>query len=290
MTGFGEARKQAEGLNLTVELRAINNRYLKVTTRAPEGFGGLESEVESVIREQVKRGTIQVTFRLERALRAEDYKLNVIALSSYREQLETLAAAWNLPGGISPAALLALPGVLQDDHAQRRDPVADWPWIKDVLKEALDTLNAMRRVEGRALGADLQSHLATIARELSAIDELAPLVAKDYRVRLEERVKTALADYAVQLQPGDLIREVSLFAERCDVSEEIVRLRSHLEQFQKTMDADEAAGRKLEFLIQEMFREANTLGSKANDVRISRHMVEIKATIEKMREQVQNLE
>ena len=140
------------------------------------------------------------------------------------------------------------------------------------------------------MAADLSANSQAIAKELDAIESRAPLVADSYRARLTERLDKILADYQITLEPGDLIREISIYAERSDVSEEIVRLRSHLEQFAATLELPESAGRKLEFLTQEMFRETNTIGSKANDVQIARHVIEIKAAIERIREMIQNVE
>jgi uncharacterized protein (TIGR00255 family) len=148
----------------------------------------------------------------------------------------------------------------------------------------------MRAEEGATMAADLAANAASIAKELDAIEVRAPLVAEGYRTRLSDRLAKTLAEYEVTLQPGDLIREISIYAERSDISEEIVRLRSHLEQFSATLKLPESSGRKLEFLVQEMFRETNTIGSKANDVEISMHVIEIKGAIERIREMIQNVE
>jgi uncharacterized protein (TIGR00255 family) len=154
----------------------------------------------------------------------------------------------------------------------------------------MGSMAAMRAEEGKAMAADLAANAAAIARELNAIEARAPGVAETYRGRLSERLTKTLSEFQITLDPNDLIREVSIFAERSDISEEIVRLRSHLEQFAATLDLPESSGRKLEFLTQEMFRETNTIGSKANDVEISRHVIEIKAAIERIREMIQNVE
>ena len=151
-------------------------------------------------------------------------------------------------------------------------------------------MTAMRAEEGRAMAADLAANCRRSPGELEAIDARAPLVVDRYRARLTERLTKMLAEYQITLEPADLIREISIFAERSDISEEIVRLRSHLEQFDDTLDLPESSGRKLEFLTQEMFRETNTIGSKANDVQIARHVIEIKAAIERIREMIQNVE
>src|SRR5439155_14970616 len=166
----------------------------------------------------------------------------------------------------------------------------NWPVIERTLQAALDKLQAMRREEGRAMAQELLTHRDTIAAHLERIRARIPQVTTIYRDRLYERVRTLLGELDVQLDRNDLIKEVSIFAERSDIAEEVVRLASHLGQFQEMMNDKESPGRKLEFLTQEMFREANTIGSKASDVEISREVVEIKATLEKIRELVQNVE
>jgi uncharacterized protein (TIGR00255 family) len=162
--------------------------------------------------------------------------------------------------------------------------------VKEALDQALSNLDSMRTDEGKAMEIDLVENCGTISRELEAIGQKAPLVVEAHRNRLTERVNKVLADYEVKLEASDVIREMGLFAERTDISEELVRLRSHVDQFSSVMELPESSGRKLDFLTQEMFREANTIGSKANDAEIARHVVEIKAAIERMREMIQNVE
>jgi uncharacterized protein (TIGR00255 family) len=166
----------------------------------------------------------------------------------------------------------------------------DWPLIEKVLQDALNRLHNMRNDEGRAMGEELLAHRDTIARHLESIRQRSPQVVSAFRDKLYERVKKLLGEHDVQLDKNDLIREVSIFAERSDIAEEIVRLATHLGHFQEIMQEADSPGRKLEFLVQEMSREANTIGSKASDVDISREVVEIKGTLEKIRELVQNVE
>jgi len=290
MTGFGEARHQQDGLAVAVEIRAINSRYFKLAVRAGEAYSGLEPRIEAIVRRKVRRGTIQVNLRVERMGKPEDFKINGEVLGAYRQQLAELRRHWDLPDEeVSLDALLALPGVVEA-AAGPSDPAADWPVIERTLREALENLSAMRAEEGRAMGADLRQNCAAAVESLDAVARRAPLVADAYRARLAERLQKVLAEREVVLDPADLIREVGLFAERGDISEEIVRLRSHIEQFEATMKLPESSGRKLEFLTQEMFREANTIGSKANDVEIARDVIEVKAAIERIREMIQNIE
>lgn len=290
MTGFGEAHSQREGLAVAVEVRTINSRFFKLAVRTGEGYGLLEPQIEAIVRKRIRRGTIQVMVRVDRLRLPEDYRINTQVLDRYRRQLESLYREWDLSGAVSPQSLLSLPGVVDEDAGALAAPSADWPLIGETLEEAMEKLARMRAEEGRAMAGDLKANCRAAAASLTQIRRRAPLVADAYRARLEERLKRTLAEYDVVLDVADLVREVSLFAERGDISEEIVRLQSHLDQFDTTMDLPESSGRRLEFLTQEMLRETNTIGSKANDVEIAREVIEIKTAIERIREMVQNIE
>jgi uncharacterized protein (TIGR00255 family) len=290
MTGFGEAHRQAEGLAVAVEVRTINNRYFKLTLKCGEGYSLLEPEIESVVRRQIRRGTVQVSLRVDRVRGSEDYQLNQVVLANYRRQLDGLAREWQVDDTVPLASLLLLPGVVIENPTSPAEAEEEWPLVRDALESAMQNLAQMRTDEGRAMAADLRANCQALAIELTHIEARAPLVVTAYRERLAERLRAALAEFAVTLDPGDIIKEVGIFAERSDISEEIVRLRSHLEQFDSIMELPESSGRKLEFLTQEMFRETNTIGSKANDVQIARHVIDIKAGIERIREMIQNVE
>jgi uncharacterized protein (TIGR00255 family) len=292
MTGYGEASYQSDDLHISIELRSVNNRYLKVSLRAGEPYNLLEAEFEKVVRRLVRRGTIQVHFRCQRQTSAQDYQINAVALQSYVRQLREVAGTLGLAeqGQALLAHALALPGVVPEPAASFLNVEADWPTIEQVLEQALERLQTMRREEGRAMAQELLQMRDHIAVQLERIRAHIPRVAVLYRDRLHERVRSLLSELDVQIDRSDLIKEVAIFAERSDIAEEVVRLTSHLDQFQEIVNEPESAGRKLEFLTQEMFRETNTIGSKASDVEISRHVVEIKATLEKIRELVQNIE
>jgi uncharacterized protein (TIGR00255 family) len=290
MTGFGEAHRQTDGLAVVVEVRTINNRYFKLTLKCGEGYGLLEPEIESVVRQQIRRGTVQVSLRIDRVRGSEDYQLNQAVLANYRRQLQELGDRWQTGESVPLAHLLLLPGVVIENPTSPAEAEEEWPLVRETLVAAMQNLAQMRTDEGRAMATDLRANCQTVAAELKQIEERAPLVVDAYRGRLIDRLQSTLAEFAVTLNPADLIKDVGLFAERSDISEEIVRLRSHLEQFDSIMELPESSGRKLEFLTQEMFRETNTIGSKANDVQIARHVIEIKATIERIREMIQNVE
>jgi uncharacterized protein (TIGR00255 family) len=289
MTGHGEAHRHQDGTSVTVEVRTINNRYLKLSLRASEGYQSLEPQIEAIVRQHVRRGTIQVNLQVDREPSPDDYRLNEVVLKAYLAQLERITGS-RLGDAASLASLLTLPGVVREPMASTDAIESRWPLIEVVLQEAFTNLDQMRTEEGRTMAADLATNARAIAAELAAVERRAPQVVDAYRGRLSERLNKLLGELGVQIQPADIVREVGIFAERSDVAEEIVRLRSHLEQFDTVMATDESSGRKLEFLTQEMFRETNTIGSKANDAEIARHVIEMKSAIERMREMIQNVE
>jgi uncharacterized protein (TIGR00255 family) len=292
MTGYGEASYQDDKFHLSIELRAVNNRYLKVTLRAGEPYNLLEPEFEKVVRRVVRRGTLQVHLRCQRPSSAQDFQINAVALQSYLRQLRELSGTLGLAdsGHNLLSQVLALPGVVPEPASASFHMDEEWPRIERVLEQALQRLQTMRQEEGRAMADELLHMRDHIAERLERIREQIPRVAVLFRDRLYDRVRNLLSELDVQIDRSDLIKEVAIFAERGDIAEEVVRLASHLEQFQEIVNEPESAGRKLEFLTQEMFRETNTIGSKASDVEISRHVVEIKGTLEKIRELVQNIE
>jgi uncharacterized protein (TIGR00255 family) len=292
MTGFGEARTQTESLAAGVEVRAVNNRHLKVTVRGTEPYPMFEAELEKVVRRHVRRGTVTIHVRVERQPRASDLALNAAALTAYLRQVRAACEVAGTPEFAAPllAGVLNLPGVAPESRSPGSPPEDEWPVVEQTLEAALRKLDAMRREEGKAMAAELLALHGTVTSELAAVRELLPAVTADYRTRLLERIRQAVTEAGVAIHADHLIREVALFADRTDVSEEVIRLSAHLEQFAVIVRRGEEAGRKLEFVLQEMGRETNTLGSKAGDVSVSRHVFEIKTSLEKIRELVQNVE
>jgi uncharacterized protein (TIGR00255 family) len=289
MTGFGDARFQDQRWSIQVEVRTVNNRHLKLSTKISEPYTALEAELERLIRDRVRRGTVQINMRIERPRQAEDYRLNTVALASYRDQLRTLEGSGS-SGALDLGRLLVLPGVVDELCRTAANPHEDWPVIAGVVSLALDHLEAARAREGKLMGEELKSLGHAIDDQLGGIADRGPIVVQSYQKRLTERVQSLVHDQGVTVDAKDLIREVAILADRSDISEEIVRLRAHLAQYQEVIDETASAGRKLEFVVQEMGREVNTIGSKASDVEISRNVVEIKGLLEKIRELVQNVE
>lgn len=290
MTGHGEAHKNVDGLSVAVEVRSVNNRFFKMNFRASEGYAALESQVEALVRQQVRRGTVQINLRVDRQASPDDYRLNQAVIAGYLRQLSNLAALGIAVDGVRADSLLQLPGVVCEPVADWTLVESHWPIIESAVNEALAQFSGMRAEEGQTMAVDMRSNCALISKELQAIEVRAPLVIDAFRTRITDKLNKLLADLGTRIEPADVVREIGVFTERSDISEEIVRLKSHLEQFETAMQVEEAGGRKLDFLTQEMFRETNTIGSKANDAEIAHHVIEIKTAIERVREMIQNIE
>ena len=289
MTGHGAAQQQADGVSVSADVRTINSRFFKLSTRTNESYGGLDSRVDETVRSVIRRGTVQVDLRIEREATSKAL-LNEAVLTSYCQQLRKFQAGTEGTAPLQIESLLELPGVINDARTQHHDADEVWPLVREVLVAALDGLSSMREAEGRAMAADLETNRQEIKDHLEQIEARAPLVVDSYRERLTDRINKMLAEHDVKIEPADVIREVGIYAERSDIAEETVRLHSHLVQFAKIMAMGESQGKKLEFVTQEMFRETNTIGSKANDAEITAHVIEIKAAIERIREMIQNIE
>ena len=262
MTGFGEARQQQSGLSVAIELRTINSRYFKIALRTGEGYAALEPQIEAAVRNHIKRGTVQVNLRISRPASPDAYHINTDVLTAYWRQLNALPVEWNLPRPNGLESLLVLPGVVSEEAFTTDSAEQVWPLVGATLEAALKNLARMREEEGRAMTADLRANLQAIGGELEQIAVRAPQMVEDFRARLAERLRKVLAEHDLALDPADVIREIAIFAERGDISEEIVRLRSHLEQFESIIGLAESSGRKLEFLTQEMHREINTRSAR----------------------------
>jgi uncharacterized protein (TIGR00255 family) len=289
MTGFGSAEGRIEGVEYTVEIRSFNNRYFKGVIKLPECLCQAESDVEKLLRLRLNRGTVVVAVRMRLPDELAAYRVNAAALQRYLDELKPLEIDANPAIRIDLGSLLQLPGVCEpqplDEAVERsRDGMLG------LVSQAVEGVMAMRRAEGKGLRADVMARCGEIEANLEIVCQRAPLVVQDYHERLAARVKELTNAAKVDIDEEYLAREVAVFAERCDVAEEISRLRSHLEQFRGAADSPEPAGRKLDFIAQEMLREANTIASKANDAEIARAVVEIKTAIDRIKEQVQNVE
>lgn len=292
MTGFGNASAQNDQASVNVELKAVNNRYLKILMKLPDVASRFEPDIEKLVRSRIARGSVQLGFRIRLHGSSSGFEIAEDVLSRYVGQLNRLAENQPLLASGCPEAtsLLSLPGVITETDVDGSVIDSLWPLIEASLDEALRHFEDFRKSEGESMRADLKAQASTIASELLHIEALAPTVVSDYRSRLLERIQKATAETDTEIAESDLIREVAVFADRCDINEEITRLRCHLEQYENFLNSDQSMGRKLEFLGQEIFREINTIGSKANNVEIAHHVVEMKAAVERIREVLQNVE
>jgi uncharacterized protein (TIGR00255 family) len=290
MTGFGDATAERDGTHYSVEIRSLNNRFFKAAIKLPDNVSGLEPELEAMLREQLGRGSITFILKMRSETAEAAYLINTQAINAYIEQLQKIKGADGHKLSIDLGALLALPGVCQEPRDETDEIERHGPMVREMAVKAILKLNAMRAREGEALFKDLMKHAAVISTALSEIATRAPFVIEDYHKRLSQRVNMLISKAELQVNQADLLKEVAVFAERADISEEIQRLTSHLDAFEQACRTGEHAGRKLDFITQEMLREANTIASKANDAQIARHIVDIKGAIDRLKEQVQNVE
>ncbi len=292
MTGFGDASATKGGIYQALEIRSLNNKYLKVVVRLPEDLQPLEAILEAHVRRKLSRGAVTITSKVVDTSEAAAHEINTEALQSYLEQLQQVPEVQAGALRVDVASLLDLPGVLQQptDEVQRLERLKESLIV--LLDQACEQLVVMRDREGERLLEDLMTHHAVITERLATIQGRAPQVVAEYQDRLEERIKTLLANKGVAFEPAELIREVAIFAEKSDIAEELNRLQGHMDQFVDLLsdDDDRPTGRTLDFLAQEMLREANTIASKSSDSLISRLTVEMKGAIDRIKEQVQNVE
>jgi uncharacterized protein (TIGR00255 family) len=291
MTGFGSATEEIDGARYTVEIRGVNSKYFKAQVRVPDDLLALEAEIESSLSRRIGRGSLTATVRHFASASEGGVTVNSEAMSRIVSAIDSAVPSTHSRYKLDLAKLLDIPGVLI------HEPVEDVvdrarPAVLKVIDSACDALIAMRGREGELLCADLKGLLESIGSRLAVIAERAPLVVEHYQERLRQRMATLLEEVGASVQSEDLLKEVAVYAERTDISEEVVRLGGHLEQFGQLIDgsSSEPVGRTLDFLAQEMLREANTIASKSADGESSRNVVEIKGLIDRIKEQSANAE
>jgi len=289
MTGFGSATAQTSAGRFSVEIKSVNHRFSEIVVRLPRDLMALEDSVRTTVQSRVLRGRVEVAVvREERAVRARSIRPDTEAAVAYAQALKELAGALGVPAEITLSQVAAFPDVIKVDEV-REEAEQLWQELAPAVASAADALTVMREAEGGRLAGDLLMRLGRIRELTDTIAARAPAVVRDYAARVKARVGELLGE--IPLDEQRLAAEVAIFAERSDLSEELTRLRSHAEQFALDLAAaDGAVGRKLEFLLQEMGRETNTIGAKANDMEIARAVIAIKGELESLREQVLNIE
>lgn len=296
MTGFGRGEYEDEQFSFVIEMKTVNHRYNEVAIRLPRFLNVVEDRIRKTILKTVSRGRVDVFITADYS-NADNCRVKVdkaLAKAYHNALQEVGAAAELLTANLQPQAellyLARCPEVISTKEGYF-DVETLWPHMEQALSQALANLVAMRETEGKNILGDLEQRSDLIAEKLALVEERAPMVVTEYQARLSERVNELLKGYTEQIvEPERLLQEVAIFADRVNITEEIVRLKSHIMQFRKMIESDQPVGRKMDFLVQEFNREANTIASKSNDFTITQIVVEIKAEIEKIREQIQNIE
>jgi len=290
MTGYGSAEVAADGVSYALEIRSVNHRYLKLTIKLPDYLQYLETDVDKQLRGKLARGSAVFALRTRTDPAADQKAINVDVLQQYVTLLSSVSMPKGVEATIDLAAVAQLPGVCEGPILDEETRAHHAKIVAELTDRVLDQVVEMRRREGEALHVDLKLCCDAIAGQLDKIAKRAPRVIEEYHERLRQRIAVLTQAAQLQLDADTLAKEVAVFADRADISEEITRLRSHLEQFERICQQNETAGRTLDFLSQELLREANTIASKSNDAAIARSVVEIKRWIDRLKEQVQNVE
>jgi uncharacterized protein (TIGR00255 family) len=290
MTGFGQACAEIEGVVYLVEIRSVNNRYFKAVLRLPDIAAFLEGEIEKLARESIGRGTLNYSLRMKNVSGQAMFDVDENTLTNYVNRLKTLLPKEDARCGIDLAALLALPGIVQPaipdaEHIERIKKT-----ILKLTTEAMERLKVSRLEEGKTLIEDLLGNCRKIHEDLETIRRRKDVVVREYHEKLRKRIEELLSQAQLRIDNDLLAREAAIYADRSDINEEIIRLDSHVQQFETCCKSGGAAGRRLDFITQEMLRETNTIGSKASDSLIAQCVIDIKCAIDRIKEQVQNVE
>lgn len=288
MTGFGRAKETVGDLTVTVEFKAVNHRYFEFSSRIPRAYNYLDEKLNSLCKQKATRGKIEAAVLIEDNSQSSTVvEINRAYADAYISALKKTAKEYGLKNDIKASSLIGVSDMFKVAHQQLSDETVTEA-VMQVAENALAAFVEMRGKEGEKLFADVSSRARYILEKVSFIEERSPQTVKEYREKIEQKIKELLGDVKVDEQR--LLTETAIFADKVAVAEETVRLRSHIAQLLSLMEADEAVGRKLDFIVQEMNREANTIGSKAQDIDIAHTVVDIKSEIEKIREQIQNIE
>ena len=288
MTGYGRAEETIRGCTITVELRSVNNRYLDCTVKLPRMFSFAEDSVKNRVKAAVSRGKVDVYIGVNAAQAADvQVAVNRPVLESYLAALRQIESEYGVRDDVTVMSLARLPDVFSVEKTEEDEQKLTQD-ILSVAEEAIARYNTMRETEGAALEADLRSRAATILERVALVEQRSPVTVAEYRERLRQKMQEVLQNTAID--EGRILQEAAIYADRIAVDEETVRLRSHLAQLGDMLTKGGAIGRKLDFLLQELNRETNTIGSKCNDLELSNIVVDMKAELEKIREQTQNIE
>ncbi|MEQ8199854.1 MAG: YicC/YloC family endoribonuclease [Syntrophomonadaceae bacterium] len=287
MTGFGRSQVQENGYNINCELKTVNHRYFDIHIRMPRRYLFLEDRIKEELKKNLQRGRIEISVNIEKTEDlARNIKVDKGLAIAYYDSLKDLAENLNIASEFRVIDIFRLPDVFSLADEQE-DPEIIWEVLKKTVDEAVQSLVEMRSKEGANLARDIAERNAYILTAVERLEQRSPLVAREYQERLYKRITEMINNLADE---GRIVQEAALFADKASITEEIVRLKSHIGHLHDLLDSSQSVGRKLDFLVQEMFREINTVASKANDIEMSQIVVDVKAELEKIREQVQNIE
>ncbi len=288
MTGFGRAKSAADGLSITVELKSVNHRYFEFTSRLPKGYMFLDEKLKSFCQQKISRGKVEASVIIEDNTEGNTVvEVNDGYAEAYIAAIKKMSEQYHIKNDVKMSSLVGNPELFNVKKQSLPDETVTAAVLK-TAEEAMESFIAMRTAEGGRLKNDVKSRTDFILEKVAFIEERSPETVKAYRERLEQKIKELIGD--TQVDEQRLLTETAIFADKIAVAEETVRLKSHIGQFCKLLDSGEPVGRKLDFIVQEMNREANTIGSKAQDMEIAHTVVDIKSEIEKIREQIQNIE
>ena len=288
MTGFGRGQASVEGYNITVEIRSVNHRYFELYTKIPRTYSFLEEKIKALLQTEISRGKVECSVQIEAtADESVVVSVNEPLAKGYVDAVNSISESFGITNDITAMSVARFSDVLSISKAPVDEDLL-WSKVSPVVSEALKSFVDMRLAEGAKLAQDDLSRADIILDNVSYVEKRSPETVKEYSEKLLERMKTVLGD--TQIDESRILTEAAIYADKVAVAEETVRLRSHIEQLHTMLDSSEAVGRKLDFLVQEINREANTIGSKAQDVDIARRVIDIKAEVEKIREQIQNIE
>ena len=289
MTAYARAEKTADEINVSTEIRSYNSKYLDVSLRIMHGYNILEEKIKALIIEKISRGRIEVNLQInDDSDEAYNFEINISKARAYYDRLVQLRDQLDLHSEITVDLLIREGGVIRSEEIDR-DMDAVWPLVRDCVDEALNNLVKMRKKEGEFIALDITDRINRIETSVHLIEKESSDLLVHYQQRLKERI-TALTRGMVEIDPERIAQEAAFLADKSDISEEIVRVSSHIKQFRRIMKSEESVGRKLNFLLQELHREFNTMGSKTEKAHVSHTIVEVKSELEKIREQLQNVE
>ncbi|MBE6834680.1 MAG: YicC family protein [Ruminococcaceae bacterium] len=288
MTGYGRSHQIVDGMNITVEIKSVNHKYFEFNARVPRTFGFLEEKLKTYSQSIISRGKVECYVSIEMPENENvEVAVNYALAEGYINALKNLSEKYSLRDDVSVTSVSRYPDVLTV-HKLPEDEDKIWNAVKEVASEAISNFISMREKEGEKLCEDILSRADTIIECVSFVEERSPQTVTEYNEKLKARIRELIGDVSVDEQR--LLQEAAIYADKIAVAEETVRLRSHISQLREMFNSSEAIGRKMDFLVQEINREANTIGSKAQDVEITRKVIAIKGEVEKIREQVQNIE